>query len=155
MNFQFFHNNLLIPLCSSIRMVMTMITVQECLRFMGAHMTKESNLSMEQSVTFRTNKVRRDTSGWFIIDSGLAIFINIWIVNIQKLTKINKLKNWINITSFCFFSIFFQWHSAQFCMVLPHKSIQIKFLTIFFSIFSCEIIESNSRLKNHGLQKQW
>ena len=45
-------------------MMMTMITIKEYLglRFMGAHMTKESNSCMEQSVTFRINKFRRDVS---------------------------------------------------------------------------------------------
>ena len=40
-----------------------MIKEKEYLRFMGAHMIKESNSCMEKSVTFRTNKVRRDASG--------------------------------------------------------------------------------------------
>ena len=60
-------------LCSSIKMMKTMITVKEYLRFMGVHMTKESNSCMEQSVTFRTNKVRLNASGWVIVDSGLPM----------------------------------------------------------------------------------
>ena len=52
--------------------MMTMITVKEYLRFMGAHMTKESNSCTEQSVTVRTNKVCRDASGRVILGSGLA-----------------------------------------------------------------------------------
>ena len=54
------------------QIMMTMITKKEYLRFMSAHVPKESNSCMEQSVTFRTNKVRRDASGWVIVDSVLV-----------------------------------------------------------------------------------
>ena len=39
---------------------------------MGAHMTKKPNSCMEQSKTFRTNKVCQEASGCVIGDSELA-----------------------------------------------------------------------------------
>ena len=58
------------------KMMMTMHDNSKriCEVYMGVHITKESNSCMEQSVTFKTNKVRRDASGWVIVDSGLAKF---------------------------------------------------------------------------------
>ena len=46
--------------------MMTMITVTEYLRFMGAHMTKKSNQCMEQSVTFSYPKLARHLNNLFV-----------------------------------------------------------------------------------------
>ena len=47
------------------------------------------------------------------------ITVSIWIVIISKLTKINKIEKLKKYPLRLGFACFSQWHSAQFCLILP------------------------------------